>query len=55
MTPFMPVVLWTDALVWPLDAAAIAFALFVHRHEPLSEPWRRVTHSASGMVGLVAL
>lgn len=53
--PFKPVLLWTDALVWLLAAAVIVFALYVRRHEHLSEPWRRVTHSASGMVGLVAL
>ena len=55
MMPFTPVMLWTDALVWLLVAAVVVFTLYVRRHEHLSEPWRRVTHSASGMVGLVAL
>ena len=51
----MPVMLWTDWLVWLLVAAVIGFAFYVRRHEHLVEPWRRVTHSKSGMVGLVVL
>lgn len=52
---FMPVVLKTDWLVWLLVAAVIGFAFYVRRHEHLVEPWRRVTHSKSGMVSLVVL
>jgi peptide/nickel transport system permease protein len=53
--PFEPVPLWTDVLVWILVAGVIGFAFYVRRHEHLVEPWRRVTHSRSGMVGLVVL
>ncbi len=53
--PFMPVMLQTDWLVWLLVAAVIGFAFYVRRHEHLVEPWRRVTHSKSGMVSLVVL
>jgi peptide/nickel transport system permease protein len=51
----MPVVLWTDALIWLLVAAVAAFAFYVRRQEHLVEPWRRVTRSRSGMVALVVL
>ena len=47
--PFVPVVLWTDALVWLLVAAVIGFTFYVRRHEHLVAPWRRVAHSTSGM------
>ena len=51
----MPVILWTDALVWLLLAASLAYGWHVSRHEHLAIPWRRVTHSASGMSGLLVL
>lgn len=53
--PIMPVLLWTDALVWLLVAAVIGFTFYVRWQEHLVEPWRRVTHSKSGMIGLVVL
>jgi peptide/nickel transport system permease protein len=53
--PILPVMLWTDWLVWLLVAAVIGFAFYVRRHEHLVESWRRVTRSRSGMVGLVVL
>ncbi|MDN5751852.1 MAG: ABC transporter permease [Nitrosospira sp.] len=52
---FKPVILWTDALVYLLVAAIIAFAWYVRRHEHLLAPWRRVGHSTSGMVALTVL
>ena len=52
---FMPVMLWTDALVYLLLAAAVAFAAYVRRHEHLLAPWRRVARSASGMTALTVL
>jgi peptide/nickel transport system permease protein len=51
----MTVILWTDALVWLLVVAAAGYAWHVARHAHLAVPWRRVTHSASGMAGLVVL
>ena len=53
--PFMPVMLWTDWLVWLLVAAIAGFAFYVTRREHLVEPWRRVLRSRSGMVSLVVL
>ena len=53
--PFMPVVLWTDALIFFLLAAILAFVCHVRRHEHLLAPWRKVAHSRSGMVAAVVL
>jgi peptide/nickel transport system permease protein len=53
--PFLPVVLWTDALIFLLIAAIVAFAWYVRGHEHLLAPWRKVTHSRSGMVAAVIL
>jgi peptide/nickel transport system permease protein len=51
----VPVVLWTDALVWILIAVTIAYWWYARRHEHLIAPWRRVTRSTAGMVALVVL
>jgi len=51
----MPVVLWTDALVFLLLVLAVAFALYARRHEHLRAPWRRVVRSRVGVVALVVL
>ncbi len=53
--PFKPVILWTDALVFVLVAAVIAFGWYVWRHEHLMAPWRKVMHSRYGMCALVVL
>jgi peptide/nickel transport system permease protein len=53
--PFMPVVLWTDGLVFLLGAVILIFAWHVRRHEHLLAPWRKVAHSRSGMVAAVVL
>jgi len=55
LLPFMPVVLWTDALVFLLVAVILVFAWHVRRHEHLLAPWRKVAHSRSGMVAAVVL
>jgi peptide/nickel transport system permease protein len=52
---FKPVILWTDALVYLLVAGLLIFAWHVWRNEHLLVPWRRVTHSASGMCALTVL
>ena len=51
----MPAPLSTDVLVWLLVAAVAAYFRHVRKHQHLAAPWRRVTHSASGMAGLVVL
>lgn len=53
--PFKPVVLWSDALLFLLVAAAIAFVLHVRRQEHLREPWRRLARSPLGMAAAVIL
>lgn len=52
---FQPVILWTDWLVYLLIVVIIASALYIRSKEHLLAPWRRVVHSASGMVGLTVL
>ncbi len=45
----MPVVLWTDALVFALVATVLVFALYARRREHLREPWRRVLRNPMGI------
>jgi len=52
---FIPVILWSDALVFLLLAAGIAMAVYVRRHEHLLLPWRRVGQSSMAMVSLLVL
>ncbi len=51
----MPVVLWTDALIYLLLALALGFSLHARRHEHLRAPWRRVVRSRMGVATLVVL
>lgn len=52
---FMPTVLWSDALVFLLLAAAAVIAWHVRQHEHLLLPWRRVAQNATAMVSLLVL
>src|SRR5512134_1686284 len=52
---FIPVILATDALIWLLVVAVLAFAWYVRRREHLLAPWRRVARSASGMAAATLL
>lgn len=52
---FLPVVLWSDALVFLLFAAGIATGWYVRQHEHLLLPWRRVAQNATAMVSLLVL
>ncbi|MFZ2300596.1 MAG: ABC transporter permease [Gallionella sp.] len=52
---FMPVILWSDALVFLLLAAGIATAWYVRQREHLLLPWRRVARNATAMVSLLVL
>ncbi|MGA7750222.1 MAG: ABC transporter permease [Gallionella sp.] len=52
---FMPVILWSDRLVFLLLAAGIACVWYVRQHEHLLLPWRRVAQSATAMVSLLVL
>jgi len=51
----VPVILWTDALVFLLVAAIAAYFVYVRRRPHLLIPWGRVTQSAYGMSALVVL
>jgi peptide/nickel transport system permease protein len=51
----VPVILWTDVLVFLLVAAVAAYFVHVRRQPHLLIPWRRVTQSAYGMSALVVL
>lgn len=51
----MPVILWTDALVFLLIGMIAGYAAYAHAREHLAAPWRRVARSASGMSALVVL
>ena len=52
---FMPVILWSDALVYLLFAAGVAAAVYVRGREHLLLPWRRVARSRIAMVSLLVL
>ena len=51
----MPIILWSDALVFVLLAAGIIGAWHLRRKEHLLLPWRRVSQSATAMVSLLVL
>lgn len=51
----MPVILWSDALVFLLLAACGAAFWHIRRHEHLLLPWRRVGKSAVAMCSLLVL
>jgi peptide/nickel transport system permease protein len=51
----MPVILWSDALVFLLLAVLLAMTWYVRRHEHLLLPWRRVAQSGVAMVSLLVL
>lgn len=53
--PLMPVLLWTDALVFLLLLVGLAFGLHTARHEHLRAPWRQVVRSRIGAATLVVL
>ena len=52
---FMPVILWSDALVYLLLAAGITTAWYIRRREHLLLPWRRVAQNSVAMVSLLVL
>jgi peptide/nickel transport system permease protein len=51
----MPVVLWTDALVFLLIAGGVGAAFYVRGHEDLRASWQRVGASRAGMAALTVL
>ena len=53
--PILPVILWTDALVFLLLAAAVAIGIYAARREPLRAPWRQIRQRPVAMAALVIL
>jgi peptide/nickel transport system permease protein len=52
---FLPVILWTDALIFLLLAVGLGSAWWIRRQPHLLLPWRRVAQSRVGMVSLLVL
>lgn len=52
---FMPVILWTDAMVLLLLAVGISGTWWIRRRPHLLLPWRRLALSRVGMVSLLVL
>ncbi|GAB4421123.1 MAG: ABC transporter permease [Sideroxydans sp.] len=52
---FLPVILWSDALVFLLLGAALATTVYVRRREHLLLPWRRVAQNQVALVSLLIL
>ncbi len=52
---FMPVILWSDALVFLIIAVLLVSALVIRRRAHLLLPWQRVANSRIAMVSLLIL
>ena len=52
---FLPVILWSDALIWMLVFAAALLGALSARNPPLRTAWRRVGRSRPGMVAATVL
>ncbi|MGP0093558.1 MAG: ABC transporter permease [Xanthobacteraceae bacterium] len=53
--PFIPVILWTDALIYVLVGCIILAGLYVRRQEYLLVVWRKVLQSRPSMAALTVL
>lgn len=53
--PFQPVILATDALIYLLVFAVLAFIWYAHRHEHVMAPWRQVAQSRVAMGAWVVI
>ena len=51
----LPVILWTDALLFALLAAVVAAGFYVRRRDYLLASWRRVAGSSMGMASATVL
>jgi len=52
---FLPIILWTDALIFVLLAVIAAFAFYARQHEHLRAPWRRVAQTPAAVSAAVVL
>jgi len=55
MISVLPVILWSDVLIWLLVLAALVLAALSSRNPPLRTAWRRVGRSAPGMAAATVL
>ncbi|MDC4224095.1 MAG: ABC transporter permease [Candidatus Manganitrophus sp.] len=55
LMPILPVLLWTDALIFLLLASAVGVGLYASRREPLRAPWRQVRQRPVAMAAMVVL
>jgi len=53
--PFLPVLLWTDVLLWLLVAVAGGYAMHCSRRPHLAAPWARVFQSRAAVMSAVVL
>jgi len=51
----MPIVLWTDSLIYLLVVAISAFIIYASSKEHLRDPWRQVFQHRFGMIAMVVL
>ncbi|MBK7564757.1 MAG: ABC transporter permease [Propionivibrio sp.] len=52
---FLPVLLWSDVLIWLLVLAAIVLGVLSSRNPPLRAAWQRVGRSRQGMAAATVL
>ena len=52
---FLPVILWSDLLIWLLVVAAIALGALSRRNPLLCSAWKRVGRSAAAMASATVL
>ncbi|HEY6094993.1 MAG TPA: ABC transporter permease [Gallionellaceae bacterium] len=52
---FLPVILWTDAMIFLLIAVGVSGAWWIRQRPHLLLPWRRLAQSRVGMVSLLVL
>ncbi|MDA0226367.1 MAG: ABC transporter permease, partial [Proteobacteria bacterium] len=52
---FLPVLLWTDLLVWLLVAAIAGYAILCARRPHLGAPWHRVARSRTAVMAVTVL
>jgi peptide/nickel transport system permease protein len=52
---FLPVILWSDALIWLLVLTGVVLGVLSARNPPLRAAWRRVGRSRPGMAAATVL
>ncbi|MDR3299606.1 MAG: ABC transporter permease [Candidatus Accumulibacter sp.] len=52
---FLPIILWSDALIWLLALSGVAFGALASRSPPSRAAWRRVGAHRSGMAAVTIL